>query len=212
MRLKRRLDPGSSYFEPDAGDARIDLRALFATTPGVRRPLELEIGSGKGTFLVQEAVARPGSDFFGIEHMKKYAMYAADRCKRAGLANVRVLGGDAVAFVTNRVPDAVFDIVHVYHPDPWPKARHHKRRIIRPDFLLQLVRVLVPGGELRVVTDHPEYAQWIAEVLPGAPLEEIEYTRPTSAKDGELVGTNFERKYQKLDGRALYPFARRKPS
>jgi tRNA (guanine-N7-)-methyltransferase len=207
MRLKRRLEPGPVLCEPAPEPARLDLAALFP----VQRPLELEIGSGKGTFLVQEAAARPDTNFFGIEHMKKYAAYAADRCHRAGLDNVRVLGGDAVAFVRERVPDACVRVVHVYHPDPWPKARHHKRRIVRADFLPELVRILAPGGELRIVTDHPEYAEWIAAVLPSVPLETIEYVRPLSARENELVGTNFERKYAKLDGRPLHPFACRKP-
>jgi len=211
MRLKRELIVEPIDFRPPAvpeGQAppRLDWRELFPRPA----PTELEIGSGKGTFLVQEAAARPDANFFGIESMKKYSYYGADRCRRAGLTNVRTFAGDAVAFVTERVPDASLRVVHVYHPDPWPKARHHKRRIVNPHMLAQWERILEPGGELRVVTDHPEYAVWIEEVLATSSMAPIEYTRPASAGEGELVGTNFERKYKRRDGRALYPFALRR--
>lgn len=211
MRLKRTLVFEPVDFAPPAREAdqpppRLVWSELFERPA----PVELEIGSGKGTFLVQEAAARPEANFFGIEYMKKYSYYGADRCRRAGLTNVRTFAGDAVGFMTERIPDASVRIVHVYHPDPWPKARHNKRRIVRPQTLAEYERILEPGGELRVVTDHPEYAEWIAEVLATSSMAEIAYTRPTSAGEDELVGTNFERKYKLRDGRPLFPFARRK--
>ncbi|MEZ5980303.1 MAG: tRNA (guanosine(46)-N7)-methyltransferase TrmB, partial [Planctomycetota bacterium] len=203
MRLKRTLDTGTIATDFDTLAKPVDFAELFGRTA----PVELEIGSGKGTFLVQEAAVRPDTDFFGVEHMKKYAAYAADRCRRAGLTNVRTLGGDAVRFVLEHVPDASLRAVHIYHPDPWPKSRHHKRRIVREDMLRQYERVLEPGGELRIVTDHDGYAEWIAEVLKASVLTPIEYVPPTSAGEGELVGTNFERKYRKRNDRRFHPFA-----
>ncbi|QDU84275.1 tRNA (guanine-N(7)-)-methyltransferase [Planctomycetes bacterium Pla163] len=211
MRLKRTLVTEPVDFAPPAVEpGRTPPRLVWNELFERPAPVELEIGSGKGTFLVQEAAARPESNFFGIEYMKKYSYYGADRCRRAGLSNVRTFAGDAVGFVTDRIPDASVRIVHVYHPDPWPKARHHKRRIVRAETLAQFERILEPGGELRVVTDHPEYAEWIAGVLATSSMPEIAYTRPASAGEDELVGTNFERKYKLRDGRPLFPFARRK--
>lgn len=224
MRLKRELIVEPVDFDPPpAPQGEAPPRLVWSELFERPAPVELEIGSGKGTFLVQEAAARPDTNFFGIEYMKKYSYYGADRCRRAGLTNVRTFAGDAVAFVTERVPDASLRVVHVYHPDPWPKARHHKRRIVNPHMLAQWLRILEPGGELRIVTDHPEYAAWIEEALTdflaslagaddasGAGMERIEYTRPASAGEDELVGTNFERKYKRRDGRPLYPFALRK--
>ena len=80
------------------------------------------------------------------------------------------------------------------------------------DFLPQLERIVAPGGELRIVTDHPDYAEWVEEVLRAATFERIDYRPPVSAGEGELVGTNFERKYRIRDGRAFHPFALRSPS
>ncbi|MEO1237301.1 MAG: tRNA (guanosine(46)-N7)-methyltransferase TrmB, partial [Planctomycetota bacterium] len=122
--------------------------------------VDLEIGSGKGTFLVQQAVLEPGVDFLGIEWAKAYWRHAADRARRHGLANVRLLWADATVFVRNYVGDGALRRVHIYFPDPWPKKRHHKRRTVQAPFLLELHRVLRPGGEVRLATDHAEYFAW----------------------------------------------------
>ena len=175
-------------------------------------PFELEIGSGKGTFLVAEAQARPDVRFLGIEYMKKYAAYAADRLRRAGLENARAIGHDAVEILREVIPAGSLQAVHVYFPDPWPKARHHKRRIVRADVLREFERVVEPGGTIRIVTDHPEYAEWIEDVLQTSEFPRIDYTPPLSAGEGELVGTNFERKYIVRDGRPFFPFCLRKPA
>jgi tRNA (guanine-N7-)-methyltransferase len=115
------------------------------TAPTCARPIELEIGSGKGTFLVQQAQRYPGVDYLGIEWAKAFWRYAADRARRRGLENVRLLRCDAAVFVRHYVPDSVFRQVHIYFPDPWPKKRHHKRRLIQAEFLRELHRVLVPA-------------------------------------------------------------------
>jgi tRNA (guanine-N7-)-methyltransferase len=206
MRLRRTLETAEYLIEPEQVTDRLELAELF----GRSGPFELEIGSGKGTFLIQEGRARPEVCLLGVEYMKKYAAYAADRLRRAELGNARIVAGDAVAFLRERLPDGVFDAVHVYFPDPWPKARHHKRRLVRPDVLPELERVLASGGELRIVTDHPEYAEWIGQVLVASTLERTDYRPPASAGADELVGTNFERKYKARDGRPGHAFALRK--
>ena len=207
MRVHRGIDTSGIELDLTSTEGPIDFASLYER----EAPLELEIGSGKGTFMVQESGARPGTNFFGLEYMAKYHAYMADRLRRHGRTNARTACADAIEFVTERVPDAVFRTVHVYFPDPWPKARHHKRRLVRPDFLPQLERIVAPGGELRVVTDHPEYAEWIREVLARSTFTPVEYTSPDSAGEGELVGTNFERKYRIRDGRPFHPFALRRP-
>ena len=162
------------------------------------RPLDLEIGSGKGTFLVQQARLEPGVDFLGIEWAKAYWRHAADRARRHGLPNVRLLWADATVFVRNYVADGALRRVHVYFPDPWPKARHHKRRTVQAPFLRHLHRTLRDGGEVRLATDHADYFAWMQDHAAQAAdlFERRPFEPPGSAGEGELVGTNFERKYR----------------
>lgn len=208
--------PDAIATDPTAG--RLDPRRWFACPD---RPLEIEIGSGKGTFLVQQAMLQPEVNFLGIEWAREFAWYTADRVRRRRerglLANVRVLHGDAATFLRWRAPDAVARVIHLYFSDPWPKKRHHKKRVVQDRFLADAWRVLQSRGELRVVTDHDELWQWdldhfrrwtsdhgarlLAECsIPapsGPPFEMLPFDRPESAGEGELVGTNFERKFRR---------------
>ncbi len=189
---------------------RYDIRELW---PADRRdlPFELEIGSGKGTFLVQQAAHFPDVNYLGIEWAKQFWRFAADRARRHELHGVRLLRHDAVVFVTWYVPDAFFREAHVYFPDPWPKARQNKRRTLQAPFLRQLHRVLQSGGILRMVTDHDDYFAWIqnhaAQVTDV--FQEIPFERPPAAGEGEVVGTNFERKYRR-EGRPFHAMALKK--
>jgi tRNA (guanine-N7-)-methyltransferase len=184
---------------------RINFEQLFGNT----QPLEIEIGTGKGTFLVARASARPELNFLGLEWARPYATYSADRFRRNGLTNVRMLRADAGPFFKDRLADQSVWRVHIYFPDPWPKRRHHRRRLIQPGFLQQVHRVLRPGGQLIVVTDHLDYFYQIRSVLHAARgFVTIPFPRMTS-REGELVGTNFERKYI-AQGRPFYWAARMK--
>jgi tRNA (guanine-N7-)-methyltransferase len=175
------------------GDARRD------------QPLELEIGSGKGTFLVQQAESSPEVNYIGLEYARGFWRYAADRCRRRGLENVRMLHIEAGAFVRNYVPVGSLRCVHIYFPDPWPKKRHHKRRLVQAPFLTQLHRVIAPGGQVRLATDHSEYFHWMTEHATQVAelFERTPFQPHASASDGELVGTNFERKYRR-EGRPFH--------
>lgn len=221
--------PDAILSDPEAG--RLDPRAWFAH-PG--RPFELEIGSGKGTFILEEAKARPGTNFLGIEWAGEFYAYAADRIRRAALPNVRMLRGDAVEFLRWRCPPRIAAVIHLYFSDPWPKKKHHKNRVVQDRFLADCFRVLVPGGELRIVTDHPEYWAWMQEHFtrwcfpagaetaaaafaadPSRPAAPPCFLRgtfepPESAGEGELVGTNFERKYVR-EGRDFHAVVLRRP-
>ncbi len=202
----RALDTGVIGIGPDdlppIGDAprdtRFDIRQWW---PEDRRalPFELEIGSGKGTFLVQQATDTPHINYLGIEYAGQFARYAADRLRRHGLDHVRMLAYDATVFVKWYCPDALFRQVHIYFPDPWPKTRHHKRRLIQAPLLRELHRVLVADGFVRIVTDHDDYFAWIEDHVAQVAdvFERLPFERPTTAGDGEVVGTNFERKYRR---------------
>ena len=169
--------------------------ALF----GNEHPVELEIGIGKGTFLTDQAKARPDTNFFGIEYARWFWRYASDRLRRNGCLNARTARAEAVYFLKEFVPDSSLAVVHVYFPDPWPKQRHHKRRLIQPPFLLEIHRVLKPAGRLQIVTDHEEYFQQIQQAVRGSPLKEVECNLSE-------VGTNFERKYRR-EGRKFHSIA-----
>jgi len=194
---------------PQVGSGPIDVRAWFGFEPWAgagpdTRTLEIELGSGKGTFLVQEAPHHLDTLFLGIEWASQFYRYAADRLRRLNLGNVRMLHADGVVFVRNFVADQSVSCFHWYFPDPWPKARHNKRRTFQEPFLRELYRVLTPGGHIRVATDHLDYWQWMQEhAAKVSDLYEIEpFEPPASAGEGELVGTNFERKYR-IEGRAF---------
>lgn len=193
--------PDEIATNPAAG--RIDPRSWF---PEPQRPLEIEIGSGKGTFLVQQAALKPGTNYIGFEWAREFFLYAADRCRRRGLENVRMVNADATEFLHWRCPDAIARVIHLYFSDPWPKRKHHRRRVVQDRFLLDAWRVLEPAGELRIVTDHDEYWAWMQEHFArwtdqaSGRFDLLPFARPESASAGELVGTNFERKYQR-DGR-----------
>lgn len=188
---------------PEVGQGRVDVREFF---PEPGRPVDLEIGSGKGTFLVQQAAANPGVNYLGIEYARAFWRYAADRARRHNLPNVRLINMDAAVFVKHMLPDKTLRQVHIYFPDPWPKKRHHKRRLIQAPFLAQLHRVLVDpaegdaeAGQVRIATDHAEYFEWMLEHFGQVEhlFERQPFVRPDSAGEGELVGTNFERKYRR---------------
>ena len=128
-------------------------------------PVEVEIGSGKGLFLANAAVANPDHNFFGIEMAKKYARRAAERIAKRQLANVRMLPGDARLFMAKNCPAASLAAVHIYFPDPWWKARHKKRRVFAEPLVVDIERTLIPGGDLWIATDVEEYYGVIKALL-----------------------------------------------
>lgn len=132
----------------------VDVTALI---PG-KGDLELEIGFGRGAFLFERAVAAPASRILGIEIKAKWAHLVEERRKRLGLANVRAYGGDAREILPRLRPDGSLARVFVHFPDPWWKKRHAKRRVVDPDLLAQVGRLLRSGGELFVQTDVEERA------------------------------------------------------
>ena len=190
----------SIIIDPPAEGEIVDPQSWF-DSPG---PFELEIGCGKGGFLLARARARPDVRLLGIEWANKFFKFAADRMARWGLTNVRVMRTDAKVFVMNHLPPASVNTLHLYHPDPWPKKRHHKRRLVQDDFVLAVARVLVPGGRWLIQTDHAEYFEHIQSVVSRhqqfVPVAWDEVELETGP---DFLGTNFEIKYEK-EGRSIY--------
>lgn len=184
----------------------IDLHDLF----GDDRPVELEIGCGKGGFLLRQTRAHPDRNFVGIEWANKFYKFAADRMARWGLTNVRIMRTDAKHFVIHRLAPGCLAAMHVYHPDPWPKKRHHKRRLFQADFVEAAVRVLAVGARLAVQTDHAEYFEQIKRVTSARPeLRVVPFDDPDAGTLGEGMETNFEIKYRR-EGRRFYRLAFRR--
>ena len=198
-------------------DAVVDPMSWFAT-PG---PFELEIGCGKGGFLLHRARSHPHLRLLGIEWANKYFRYCADRMARWGVGNVRVMRTDAGPFVMRNLPDDCLSALHLYHPDPWPKKRHHKRRLVQTEFVEAVARRLRAGGRWYLQTDHAEYFEQMTLLLdPHTAFSRLDAATPDcmpppiedeSLTDAEpaapavtpWVGTNFETKYRR-EGREIY--------
>jgi tRNA (guanine-N7-)-methyltransferase len=173
---------------------------------GEPRALEVEIGVGKGLFLLEWASANPERGLIGVERVSKYLTMAGNRALRAGLANVRLVHTTAEDLLFRCLEPASVTGIHVYFPDPWPKKRHHKRRFFRPPNVARLAEVMQPGGLLRVKTDHDEYAEVIASVLAAEPrFEGVDVDEAFSA----IPETHFEIKYARL-GRVFHRLAARR--
>ncbi|MFC4016798.1 tRNA (guanosine(46)-N7)-methyltransferase TrmB [Micromonospora sp. GCM10011542] len=155
-----RLWPAYGLDVPDGSGPPVDLAELF----GRRAPVVLEIGSGMGDSTAAMAAADPDRDYLAVEVHTPGIANLLDLAHGRGLGNVRVARGDALELV-RRLPEASLDAVHVFFPDPWPKARHHKRRIIQPAHVALLRSRLAPGGTLHCATDWAEYAEAMRETL-----------------------------------------------
>jgi len=146
-------------------NSTIDCRAVF----GREAPRVLDIGFGDGEALVSAAAGDPDTDFLGVEVHEPGVGHLLLLLERARIENVRVVVHDVVEVVDEMLPAESFDAVNLFFPDPWPKKRHHKRRLVQPDFVGRLAQVLRPGGLFHIATDWDDYAAHIDEVMARCP-------------------------------------------
>lgn len=183
------INPRESGFE------LLDLAKLFGNT----NPVILEIGSGKGRFLISTATERPDLNLLGIEKSLHYHRLIRDRVLKRHLTNIRLVNHDAFLVMQKMLPAESISEVHIYFPDPWPRKREQKRRIIRPEALEEMKRVLVEGGSGIYVTDHQEYFE------AAAPHVEAAFPRTERRIPGpdDPPRTNYEAKYR-AEGRPIF--------
>jgi tRNA (guanine-N7-)-methyltransferase len=174
---------------PETGP--LDARALF----GGDRPLELEIGFGKGEHMAGQAAMRPDHGFIGCEPFLDGVVGALMKIEADGIENIRLHMGDALD-VLERLPDASLERVYLLHPDPWPKARHAKRRFMNPGPIARIADKLKPGGEFRFGTDHPIYCRWAMMIMNGHPAFEWLGETPEDflVRPGDWPETRYEAK------------------
>lgn len=179
----------------EPGGDRIDLAALF----GNRRPVILEIGFGDGAATWRMAQAHPEQNFLGIEVHRPGVGRLLLALERHGIGNVRVACADAVEFLRDRVSPHALDGVRIYFPDPWPKKRHHKRRMVQPGFVALLASRMHPGAVLHLATDWPPYAAHMLEVLDAsAEFENLAAAGGACPRPEWRPETKYERRGERL--------------
>ena len=195
--------PGQD-FTLDQLDHPLDLDQLL---PGSGE-WEVELGFGKGRFLLRSALENPDRRFLGIELVSKYYRLLLDRSRRRGLHNLAVVRGEALYLLATVLPKGFASRLHVYFPDPWHKAKHNKRRMFDPETLDLMLGLLRPDGELLFASDYLEYGDLVIEMLenhPNLDVEQIHEPWPDGAR------TNYEAKFMR-EGRPIRRLrARRKP-
>lgn len=180
----------------------IDWEDLFGRTGLV----ELEVGCGKGRFLLEQAENHPERLYVGLEFARAYILTIEKRAVRRGLTNIRLFREEASRFFRDCLPDKSLHAFHLFYPDPWPKTRHHRRRLIQEEFLADLRRVLVPGGQIRIATDHKDYFEWMVNKFSqwkGTFLMEAEIIDSPRKRKGLKGRTNYEIRFLE-EGCPLY--------
>jgi tRNA (guanine-N7-)-methyltransferase len=184
-------------------DGPLNARLLF----GDDRPLEFEIGFGAGEHLAAQAAMRPDSGFIGCEPFLNGVVGALLHIRDEALSNVRIHMGDALDAL-GRLPDASLNRVYLLHPDPWPKARHAKRRMMNPGPLDMIAAKLKPGGEFRFGTDHPIYCRWA--MMQMDKRRDFEWQAKTAAdfqtRPADWPETRYERKARTVYGHEVWYF------
>ncbi|MDB5050118.1 MAG: tRNA ((7)-)-methyltransferase [Fibrobacteres bacterium] len=199
LRIRKQADGRLPLLAPDGIPAftPISMEAFFGK-PG---PIEIEIGCGKGGFLVEYCEKHPDFPVVGLEWEPEIACLAARRLvKRPHIPHARVLLGDAFYFFRDFLPESGVRAFHMYFPDPWPKKRHHKNRLMAHPFMAQVLRTALPDAPFYWGTDHQEYNAEAQELFASLPW--LEMVEP-NAEPTEGIMTNFEKKYRK-QGKPIY--------
>jgi tRNA (guanine-N7-)-methyltransferase len=207
--LSRRIQldiPGPDWRVDLAEAASRGWPALFGSDVAAPLPLIVELGFGRGEFLLGLAEASPTQAHVGVELSFKRSVKMARRLARSPLRNVRLVQGLAQQVVQEALPDASVACFWINFPDPWPKKRHARRRLLQPELAVWLVRRLVPGGSLRIATDDAPYALWIDAVLREVPeLENVHAPQSFAHEEEGRTQTAYEVEWR-AQGRALHFF------
>jgi tRNA (guanine-N7-)-methyltransferase len=180
--------PASLIYRPPSWVERLLLPEIFARA----QPLEVELGSGDGSFLAQWAAAFPERNFLGVERLLGRLRKLDRKARRAGLANLRLLRIEAGYFLEYLLPAACVHALHVYFPDPWPKRKHRKHRLVNERFPELASKILVPQGTVYLRTDDADYFAWMQEVF----ALDKRFTVCDTPNELASVITDFERDFQ----------------
>lgn len=168
---------------PCAPDVSLDPQAVF----GRAAPLELDLGCGRGRFLTARAAAHPGINFLGVDRLLLRLRKLDRRAVEAGLRNIRLLRADAWASIRTHLPAGCLRTCYVFFPDPWPKRRHHGRRLVSHAFADAMDRLLEPGGVVHMATDHPDYFAAMQRVWDqDARFERVDAFVPTEEEETDF--------------------------
>lgn len=190
----------------DAGDTPID----FATAFGRMAPVHLEIGFGNGDAIASMAAAHPENNYFGIEVHRPGVGGLMRRCAAERLENVRVMSSDAKEVLEKQIPANSLAAAYLFFPDPWPKKRHHKRRLVQPELVALLRERMAIGGVLRLATDWKDYAEQMLAVLSADPeLENLAGAGKYAERPPERPLTRFEHRGLRL-GHGVWDLAFRR--
>lgn len=186
---KRALETHYAEYGLPADLRPLDLAGAF----GREAPVILEIGFGNGESLAEMAAAHPERNYLGVEVHRPGIGRLLQLVADQGLTNVRVIGHDAVEVMTHQLPPASLAGIQLYFPDPWPKKRHHKRRLVQPDWVELAASRLQPRGWLHLATDWDDYAEHMLDVMEASPLfENTAGARRYAESPGERPRTKFE--------------------
>ena len=206
---RRALDTLMPRWGIPFAERRLDLAEVF----GREAPRVLDIGFGDGEALLTQAANHADIDYLGVEVHEPGIGHLLMLLERAKLDNVRIIARDAVDVVEHMLADECVDAVNVFFPDPWPKKRHHKRRLLQAPFLAQCGRVLKPGGLIHVATDWADYAEHARSEFAACPG--FETLAPENVRGDPLAfrpPTKFERRGQRLGQEAEDLYFRRGPA
>lgn len=189
--LKQALIDLAPQYELPYNTQCLDLQAVF----GRMAPRIMEIGFGNGNSLIDLAQQNPQLDYLGVEVHRPGIANVFVQANAQALTNVRVIAHDVNEVLAQQIPDAALDAVYIFFPDPWPKPKHHKRRLVQPAFVTLLSQKLRPGGIVHLATDWTEYARQMLKVLEAEPqLRNLAGVGEYSARPQWRPLTKYERR------------------
>jgi tRNA (guanine-N7-)-methyltransferase len=198
--------PSTSETQQIDAMVRVDPHSLppFDEIFGNGNPVEIEIGCGKAKFLIARASEHPQVNFLGIDIVWRWMRYAIERTEKRSLRNAKFIKADVHEVVRHGIRSQSVSIFHIYFPDPWPKRRHHKRRLITGAFLRELYAGLAPNGLIELATDHVDYFVQMRGAIINSGISWSGVTTKLNERLFEAAaGTNYEIKYASA-GRTLH--------